>query len=470
MNHYQGHRKVRPAWWSLALCAALALIIFICWSLFAGTFRSYVPVTLTSERSGLVMEPGAKVKLRGVEVGRVGAIRHGAQAASLQLQIFPDQISHIPANVEAQVRATTIFGAKYVDLVYPEQPSSQRLAAGAVLVSRNVSIEVNTVFDNLVHLLKHIDPAKLNAVLNAWAEAVRGRGERIGEAITASNQVLASVNPLMPTVQRDWQSLQGFADTYAEAAPDILDILEGASTTSATITSHADDLDRLLLSTMGFTQTGTDLLGSTRDSFPEAVNILAPTTALLLKYSPEYTCLLLGAKLALDRGWYDAAGGNGQSIVLDAGLTWATDPYRYPDHLPKVAATGGADGKPGCGSLPDVSKNWPVRHLVTDTGYGTGLDLRPNPGIAHPWWGNFLPVTRAVPEPPSLRGMGPPAIGPVPYPGSPPYGGSLYGPDGLPLWAAPPPGMPPPPVPGVPNPPPPYGTGIPPQSHPAPNP
>ena len=32
----------------------------VCSAAFAGSFRSFVPVTLESERSGLVMEPGAK--------------------------------------------------------------------------------------------------------------------------------------------------------------------------------------------------------------------------------------------------------------------------------------------------------------------------------------------------------------------------------------------------------------------------
>ncbi len=88
---------------------------------------------------------------------------------------------------------------------------------------------------------------------------------------------------------------------------------------------------------------------------------------------------------------------------------WGNDPYRYPDNLPIVAAKGGPGGKPGCGSLPDASKNYPVRYLVTDTGWGTGLDVRPNPGIGHPWWINYFPVTRAVPEPPAIHGKGPPA-------------------------------------------------------------
>jgi phospholipid/cholesterol/gamma-HCH transport system substrate-binding protein len=45
------------------------------------------------------MEPGAKVKLRGVEVGRVAAITGGAGMTSLKLDMFPDQIRYIPANV-----------------------------------------------------------------------------------------------------------------------------------------------------------------------------------------------------------------------------------------------------------------------------------------------------------------------------------------------------------------------------------
>ena len=70
------------------------------------------------------MEPGAKVKLRGVQVGRVAGVQGGQDPISLQLELFPGQISDIPANAEAQIRATTVFGAKYVDLIYPDNPSS----------------------------------------------------------------------------------------------------------------------------------------------------------------------------------------------------------------------------------------------------------------------------------------------------------------------------------------------------------
>jgi len=415
---------------------------------FSGTFRSFVPVTLTSDRSGLVMESGGKVKMRGVEVGRVASISAGSQTVSVQLEIYPDQIRFIPDNVQAQIRATTAFGAKYVDLISPDKPSPARLAAGAHLTSRNVSTEVNTVFQNLVDVLHQVDPPKLNSVLTALADGVRGQGQRIGEATTAANDVLLALNPRSETMRRDWRSFGQFSETYAAAAQDILHTLDTASTTSQIITSHKSQLNALLLNTIGFADAGIRLIGPSHNNFIDAINTLAPTTDLLMKYNPEYTCLLQGAKRFYDQG-SQSIGGNGRTVVLDAGILWGNDPFVYPDNLPVVAGKGGPGGKPGCGSLPDVSKQWPVRALVTNTGWGTGLDIRPNPGIGHPWFGNYFKVTKGTPEPPRYFGDGPPAPGPIPYPGAPPYGAPLYGPGGVPLW----PGVPPAPAPPDPGPP-----------------
>ena len=184
-----------------------------------------------------------------------------------------------------------------------------------------------------------------------------------------------------------------------------------------------------------------------------ALNTVVPTTELLNKYSPTYTCLFMGAQWFLENGGRDALGGNGKSVIMDAALLMGDDPYRYPDNLPRVNATGGPGGKPSCGSLPDISKNYPVKYLVTDTGFGTGLDIRPNPGIGFPGIANYFPVTKANPEPPRIRYPGGPAPGPRPaYPGAPPYGAPLYGPDGAPLYPPPPPGAPPAVEPGTPLP------------------
>ncbi|HJT90898.1 MAG TPA: MCE family protein [Mycobacterium sp.] len=445
MSAHWGKPRIASEWLAAMLVVVVIAVVVVCLGAFNQSFTPSVPVTLTSDRSGLVMEPYAKVKMRGVQVGRVATISGGSNQVSLRLEIDPDQIPHIPANVEARIDATSLFGAKFVDLVYPSHPSSQRLSSGAVLKSQNVAVEVNTVFQNLVDLIKQIDPAKLNAVLSALAQGVRGQGERIGEATTDANEVLLALNSRTDTMREDWHALEAVSDTYSAAAEDILDTLSAASTTSVTVVSQAKQFDALLLGVAGLSRSGINLLGPSKDNFVNGINLLAPTTNLLMKYNPQLTCMLVGAKTGLDKGITDYVGGsNGKSVIMDAAVLLGDDPYRYPDNLPINAAKGGPGGKPGCGSLPDVAKNWPVRYLVANTGFGTGVDIRPNPGIGFPGWANYFPVTRAVPEPPSIRYPGGPAPGPIPYPGAPPYGAPQYGPDGTPLYQGVPPPTPPP--------------------------
>jgi phospholipid/cholesterol/gamma-HCH transport system substrate-binding protein len=236
MDPVRKARHLHPAWWTLILIVTLAAVVVVCGAMYTGSFNSYDRVTLTSDRTGLVMEPGARVKMRGVEVGRVASVRNTAGPVSLTLELFPDQIRNIPANVVAEIRATTIFGVKYVDLVPPAVPSPKRLASGAVLRATNVSTEVNTVFENLVGVIKQIDPAKLNATLSAVAQGVRGQGERIGQATTDGNELLLALNPRMDTLAQDWRSIKGVGDAYGAAAQNILAILNSASTTSTTVT------------------------------------------------------------------------------------------------------------------------------------------------------------------------------------------------------------------------------------------
>lgn len=439
MSNGSRRERIDPIWWAPVLLVVVVAMSTLTALLFNGSLRNSEPLTLVSDRAGLVMEDGAKVKLRGVQVGEVTSI--GAEAgaggdlSSLKLKIDPEPFKYLPSNVEAEIKSSTAFGAKYVDLIVPPDPSTERLKPGSTVRSRNVTVEVNTVFQNLQGVVQSIDPAKLNSILSAVAESVRGKGEVIGQAITASNNVLLAVNPRMPTVKQDWQLFGQTTETYSDAAQNIVSILDSFATTSTTITNNAEALDSLLLSAVGFSNAGINTIGPNEPALVRAMNILDPTTQLLMKYSPTYTCLFQGAQWFLDHGGRDAIGGNGKSVIMDAALLAGDDPYRYPDNLPIVNATGGPGGKPSCGSLPDPLKNFPVKYLVTDTGFGTGLEIRPNPGIGFPGIANYFPVTKANPEPPRIRYPGGPAPGPLPaYPGAPAYGAPEFGPDGAPLY------------------------------------
>jgi|SRR5271166_5680353 len=403
--------KIDPIWWAPTLFILVASLVALTAASFSGKFQTFIPLTLVSDRAGLVMEPGAKVKFRGVQVGQVASIGTDVKAAQLQLKMDPGPFKYLPNNVEAEIKATTAFGSKYVDLIVPDHPSHTALKPGAVLRSRNVTVEVNTVFENLQSVVQALDPAKLNAILSAFAEALRGKGDRIGHAITDANNLLLTVNPRMGTIHQDWRLFGKTAAAYSNAAQDILSILDSAATTSTTITANQQALDTLLLSAIGFSQAGVSVIGNNESNIVRSVNLLEPTTALLLKYSPTYTCLFQGAQWYVEHGGRDTLGGNGYSFIMDAALLFGDDPYRFPKHLPKVNATGGPGGRPSCGSLPDPSANFPVRQLVTDTGWGAAPDeIRTSPWVGNPWWANYFPTTKNPPEAPrfNYRGGVPP--------------------------------------------------------------
>ena len=102
----------------LATVTAIAAVMVTAVGLFRGCFVESIPVTVLSPRVGLVMNPDAKVKMLGIQVGQVTSIDDlpNGQAA-LHLAIDPDQLHLVPANVLVDIASTTVFGAKFVQLV-----------------------------------------------------------------------------------------------------------------------------------------------------------------------------------------------------------------------------------------------------------------------------------------------------------------------------------------------------------------
>jgi hypothetical protein len=108
---------------AVILITTLAAIIASSYASFLRLFNPYVPVTLTSDRAGLVMESGAKVKFRGVQVRQVDSVNGGRGSVSLRLQLDPDAVKYVPANVDAKTLASTAFGARYLDLTSSSNPA-----------------------------------------------------------------------------------------------------------------------------------------------------------------------------------------------------------------------------------------------------------------------------------------------------------------------------------------------------------
>ncbi len=206
------------------------------------------------------MDPGSKVTYNGVEVGRVTGVdsieRDGITQAKLSLNVNPKYVALIPANAIAEVKASTVFGNKYVSFRSPPNPTKQRISSGDVIDVSHVTTEFNTLFETLISISEKVDPVKLNMTLSAAAEALNGLGTKFGRSIVNGNAVLDDVNPQMPQIRSNVRQLSNLADVYIEASPEFWDSLDHAVTTARTLNDQQKDLDAALLASTGFGNTG----------------------------------------------------------------------------------------------------------------------------------------------------------------------------------------------------------------------
>lgn len=350
---------------------AVGIIVALAVGLFRGdVFSDTVPVTVIADRAGLVMNPDAKVKMRDVEVGRVSAIENQSDGtAAIHLAMDPAKLKMIPDNVTVDIAATTVFGAKYVQLSAPADPSSSPLRSGQIVDAGHVTVEINNIFQQLTALTASIEPAKLNATLTALASGLNGRGQKLGETITDLDSLLADLDPSMDALGQDIATAPRVLNTFADAAPDLLRTIDNSSRLSRTVVDEQSDLDRFLVSTIAVADAGDDVIGGNRAALSNTLRLLVPTTDLLSEYSPALNCLLSGLVPLVNAPPLRLPGAE-----VSTGFTWGVERYRYPQDLPKVAAKGG----PQCAGLPVPFEKRPP-YLVADT--GTNPYRYGNPGI-----------------------------------------------------------------------------------------
>jgi virulence factor Mce-like protein len=263
-------------------------------------WQSTDKVTLVADRIGNQLVVPADVKLDGVLVGRVSGVHTDGQRAFLTLQINKSQISDIPANVEARILPKTLFGEKFVDLVAPPgRPAPDHLRPGATIPQdrSKTAIELQTVFNDLVPLLRTLKPAELSVTLSNLADAVRGRGDALGHNLELVETYFSRFNQDLPNFEHDIRALASVAGSYADAAPDLLAMLRNFSVNAHTFNEKQDVFAQFLTASAGFATTGTRVLGDNADRLIRLAQVSQPVADLYAKYSIVFECMPNGLSI-----------------------------------------------------------------------------------------------------------------------------------------------------------------------------
>jgi phospholipid/cholesterol/gamma-HCH transport system substrate-binding protein len=354
----------------VSFLGVLALLVVLAVAQYDRAFDRTVPVTLKADRSGLLMEPGAAVKLHGVEVGSVAQVSTDGDGAVLALELIPDQAARVPSDVSANLVPSTLFGSKYVEL--RGGGTGEHIEAGAVIDRTEVTVELDNTFDAVMRTLRAMPPSKLNAALTAVADALRGNGKNAGELITELDAYLAGLNPSLPDLGERLPEIATVADNYGGVTDDLAATAANLGGTASTLVERQRELATFLRSLTELSDSTGELLARDGEAVVTTVDTLRPTARLLARYSPVLPCFLRGKVRNAENiraviGGPEFGGTHSNAHVTMSSLP-GIPPYEYPRDLPKK----GVDTGPDCHGLPDVQGIPPY------VPYDTGTNPYPN--------------------------------------------------------------------------------------------
>ncbi len=272
----------------------IALLVSLAVALYQKRFADVVEVSVKTDAIGNQLTVNGDVKVDGLTVGRITDVRSEGDGATVDVAIDADRADLVSADSVAQLVPKTLFGEKYVSLVRPVAGGGERISEGDVLQQDRsaVAVETEEVLTNSLPLLRTLGPDDLSRTLNALSGALRGRGERIGENAVLTQQYLAQLNPALPQLQRDLVGLADLADTYDQAAPDFLAVLDDLSFSARSLVDQQEELATFLDTTSTFDGSLQSLLEENETRLVNLASESLPSLELYARYSPQYGCFL----------------------------------------------------------------------------------------------------------------------------------------------------------------------------------
>lgn len=185
----QGRQRRQEVAVGALLVAAALLLGWMAVRLGAlGVPGSAITVEARFDHAGGV-KAGSPVMVAGVDVGVVRGLRVEAFGAVATLDVAADL--GLPSAVRADIRARSVLGEKYVELV-PLAEGGPLLADGHVITVTRGAVEMDELVNAMGPLLDAVDPEALARAVAALTRALDEDPERLGRMLADAEQALST--------------------------------------------------------------------------------------------------------------------------------------------------------------------------------------------------------------------------------------------------------------------------------------
>ena len=279
----------------MAIAIALGAVAMTGLFLTGSIGQSGVLAAADFAHCGQGLRVGGDVKERGVLVGRIDSItRLDNGSCRVGLLLEQNDIDQIPANVGAQIRAKTVFGEKWVELLLPTEPEDARIAQGDLIPQdRTIDpLEVETILNTALPLLEAIDPEHLAGTLEALAGGFVGHEDAAIRGIEEGIEALRPFNENERLFEDGIEQLARSGEVLDDVDEDLLQALDNLDRLNEFTLQNEGLIESNLIKTPRLLNELSDLFEARFTDFTKIVNQGATVVSVLAARAEDLDHLL----------------------------------------------------------------------------------------------------------------------------------------------------------------------------------
>lgn len=276
MRKFRGRTLVAAG--LVAAILAAGTCVFAAW-----TGEKHITALFTS---AVGVYPDSDVRVQGVKVGAVHAVRPSGKNVRVDLTVRDDVT--LPANASAMVVTPSLVADRYVQLA-PSYNGGPKLADGAVIpLARTATpVEVDELFSNLNNLMKALGPQGANAngavtdLLQRSAQYLDSNGKPLGESIRGLGELSQTVNGSQKEVFSTVDNLAKFTGMLSSNDQQVNEASQRLSSVTAVLAAQRNEFSGALnelTDALGIVQ---GFVHDNRDKIKSNVDKLAQITKTL---------------------------------------------------------------------------------------------------------------------------------------------------------------------------------------------
>lgn len=182
---------------------------------------------------------GHFVEMSDVPVGSVSELELDGHRVRVRLDV--DEERAVPEGTKALIRRTSLLGANFIELVPPEEGrGGPLLDDGDEIAETGSQVELEELAARAGAVIGAIDAQSLSGTISAADQALTGRGERVGELIGRTRDIVSTVQDQQAALLGTIDALGALGAEFAPAADDLATLIDSLDQATATVATNRD--------------------------------------------------------------------------------------------------------------------------------------------------------------------------------------------------------------------------------------